>query len=222
MDHNERSTLVRHFTSFLNQVRDLKERAAGLEAEVHYGRLDAVLNALCITQITLPYRDLAKILGVFSARLGAMLGRRMEDDHANQEPLSSALIVNRNTGISSPGFFEMARSLGYVIHDPQQFWQQQCDACFARFSEVTIGLLLNTGLLDDEQEKVERIDSAIATVMIQAGITDRAVWSGETSNDRRVLRLRIGNRTAMELPEREFAAMPDDQVVARLRQWLRL
>ena len=166
----------------------MKDRASGLEVRGAYARLDAVLSALSLAQRTITYRELGKILGVFSAKLGAILGRRIQDDHANGEPLSRALIVNKNTGISSPGFFEMARSLGYTFSETEQFWREQCERCFARFNEVTIGMMLNTGLTDDEQEKVEAVDQAIASAMLGAGVTDRAAWAGETANGRRVIR----------------------------------
>jgi hypothetical protein len=125
---------MRHFSAFLQQIRDLNDRASGFEADVHYARLDAILNALAVSRQTLTYRELGKALGVFSAKLGPMLGRRVQDDHANGEPLSSALIVNRNARVSSPGFFEMARSLGYVFNNDEQFWREQRDRCFDRFT----------------------------------------------------------------------------------------
>lgn len=198
----------------------MKELTSNIEAEVHYARLDAVLTALSATQTTLTYRELGKCLGIFSARLAAMLGRRMEDDHANGLPLSSALIVNRATGRSSPGFFEMARSLGYAIQEEEQFWKDQVYACFSQFAEVTISMMLNSGLSDAEQEKVERLDQAIASAMIDAGVTSRASWSGETVNGRRVIRLRIGDRVVMQMREDEFSDVSDEQLLAQLKSRL--
>jgi hypothetical protein len=211
---------MRHFSAFLQQVRDLKDRASGFEAEVHYARLDAILNALGVMQETLTYRELGKALGVFSAKLGAMLGRRLQDDHASGEPLSSALIVNRNTGISSPGFFEMARSLGYVFNDNDQFWREQRDRCFDRFNEATVSMTLNTGLTDEEQEKVERADRAIATAMIAAGVVERAAWAAEPLNGRRVIRLRTGSRIVLELTEAELAKSSEVTLVDMVRNRL--
>src|SRR5438445_1228757 len=121
---------MRHFHSFLQQVRNLNELAARFEAEIHYCRLDAVVNTLTILKETCTYWKLGKSLGVSSAHLAAMLGRRMEDDHANAETeaLSSALIVN-STGKSGPGFFEKARSLGYPFKDEEKFWKWHRDTC---------------------------------------------------------------------------------------------
>ncbi len=208
---------MRHFSAFLRQVRDLKERASALEAEVHYARLDAVLNALGVLQETLTYRDLGKALGVFSAKLGAMLGRRMQDDHANGEPLSSALIVNRNTGISSPGFFDMACSLGYVFPNNEEFWREQRDRSFDRFNEATITMMLNTGLTDEEQEKMERVDGVIASTMIEAGVTDRPIWSAETVDGRRVIRLRTASRILLELTDAEMAETSVERLAAKVK-----
>ena len=213
--------LMRHFSAFLHQVREMRERAAGIEAEVYYARLDAVLNALGLVQSTMTYRDLGKVLGASSAKLGAMLGRRMQDDHASGEPLSSALIVNRNTDISSPGFFDMARSLGYVFTNNEQFWREHRDRCFDRFNEVTISMMLNTGLTDEEQEKVERADSKIASAMIDAGVTGRAAWASEAVDGQRVIRLQIANRILLNMTEAEFADMSDASLVARVRDRLR-
>jgi len=211
---------MRRFSAFLQQVRDMKDRASGFEAEVHYARLDAVLNALAQVQSTMTYRDLGKVLGVFSAKLGAMLGRRMEDDHASGEPLSSALIVNRNTEISSPGFFEMAQSLGYMVDDHKQFWQEQCNGCFDKFNPATVSMMLNSGLTDEEQEKVERADQDIANAMIQAGVTSRAIWTCESVSGQRFIRLRTPNRVVFELSESEFALMSEADLVARIRNRL--
>jgi hypothetical protein len=211
---------MRHFSAFLRQLRNFKDSASGLEAEVHYARLDAVLNTLGVVQQSLSYRDLGKALGVFSAKLGAMLSRRMEDDHANGEPLSSALIVNRNTGISSPGFFDLARSMGYQFADPEQFWRDQCERTFDRFNEATVSMTLNTGLTDDEEEKVERADAAIAGALIEAGITDRAVWSSESFRGKRLVRLRTASRVILDLTEAEMAKLSAESLVARLKDEL--
>lgn len=207
---------MRHFTAFLNQVRDMKERTAGFEADLHYARLDAVLNALSLAQTTMTYRELGKVLGIFTAKLGAMLGRRMQDDHANGEPLSSALIVNRNTGVSSPGFFDMARSLGYTVGNTEAFWGEQRDRCFDRFNEATIGMMLNRGLTDEEQEKADHIDQAIASAMIDAGVTDRAMWEADETTGRRVIRLRTGNRIVLEVSGTELVESSNASLVAKV------
>jgi siroheme synthase len=144
----------------------------------------------------------------------------MQDDHANGEPLSSALIVNRNTGISSPGFFEMARSLGYVFNDNEQFWREQCDRCFDRFNDATVSMTLSTGLTDEEQEKIDRADNAIAAAMIAAGVVERAAWAGETLNGRRVVRLRTGDRIVLELTEAELAESSEVTLVEKVKNRL--
>lgn len=208
---------MRHFSLFLQQIRDLKDSASGFEAEIHYARLDSVLNTLAAAQETLSYRDLGKALGVFSAKLAAMLGRRMEDDHENGEPLSSALIVNRNTGISSPGFFDMARTLGYKFKSSEEFWRKQCEEVFSRFNGATISMTLDMGLSDDEEDKVELADAAIASALIEAGIRDRAIWSSETLDGQRVVRLRTANRVILQLTEGEMAELSAKKLVMRIK-----
>jgi len=212
---------MRHFQAFLQQVRDLNELGSRFEAEVHYCRLDAVLNTLATLQETCTYRDLGKALGIFSARLAAMLGRRMQDDHANGEPHFSALIVNRATGRSSPGFFEKARSLGYVVENEEEFWKAQRIACYERFMDPAIvSMALETNLLDDERERVERLDNQIAAAIFDAGLRDRPFWCREIEGGRPVIRLRIGKWAALTLTPEEFAGLTDDALISKLRSRL--
>lgn len=97
---------------------------AGLEAAELRGLL---LKHLHDHKSLITYLEAAKVLGRFSASLGAPLGMLQDDDAANGRPLISSLVVSSATGKPSDGYFSHARSLGFTIPQGGEtaFWKSQ-------------------------------------------------------------------------------------------------
>lgn len=82
------------------------------------------------------YRDVAGIMGLpamgqhMGAETGHILGEISEDEHNQQRPMLSALVVRADTDIPGDGFFALARQLGRLAEnatqeEQEQFWQKE-------------------------------------------------------------------------------------------------
>jgi hypothetical protein len=86
--------------------------------------------------------------------------------------------------------------------------------------EAKVTMLLYSGLLPDEQRKLESLDNAIATTLIESGETSRAIWAAATVGGQRVVSLRQGEKTLLEITALELAGMSGETVLSRLNHSL--
>jgi hypothetical protein len=83
------------------------------------------------------YIDIAKVVGVFSGGdvLARILGKIAEADYKAGRPISTALVIRKDTGMPGDGFFSHMTSLGATVGttlaDHKKYWQAQVDALFA-------------------------------------------------------------------------------------------
>lgn len=111
----------------------IKQETSELADDITYQRFCGAINAVAAVGATITYKPLGKAIGLFSAHLSPLLARRMEEDHAAGRSLSCALVVNANK-MSSAGFFQKARQLGYQFTDEAAFWVQQRDGAWREAS----------------------------------------------------------------------------------------
>jgi hypothetical protein len=84
--------------------------------------------------------------------------------------------------------------------------------------KAEVKMLLYFNLLPDER-RLEAIDSAIATALIKAGQTDRAIWTSRAKSNHRVISLQVGQRAALQISPAELNTMSDDALLLRLQNW---
>lgn len=98
-----------------------------LKNEVLYALTNAVLDTLVLSGDPQPYSLVAPIVGYHhrSRAFFAQLGRTLQDDHAAGKPFRASLVVNKTTGLPGPAYFEVLKSLGYDISNPEEFWLDQ-------------------------------------------------------------------------------------------------
>lgn len=92
-------------------------------------RLDGALRThLLINNCLIRYIAISKPIGLFSAKLGHLLGRLQEIDYTNGKPMISSLVVNSN-GFPGEGYFDNARALGITIPETRKaeslFWHSE-------------------------------------------------------------------------------------------------
>jgi hypothetical protein len=67
----------------------------------------------------------------YSTLLNYLLGEISSDEHAEGRPLLTAIVTHKDGDREpGPGFYEMARSLGYRFADPVVFWAAQVQEVF--------------------------------------------------------------------------------------------
>jgi hypothetical protein len=93
---------------------------------------------------------------------------------------------------------------------------QKAETETAMSGDAKMTMLLYTSLSSDEQGKLELLDNAVSAVLIGAGITDRAMWTGATESAGRVVRLCTDKRVMLEIEPGELATMPVETVLSRL------
>ena len=79
-------------------------------------------------------RDVPEIEGPQSHALAEMLGEIGQRCHSEGLPLLSALVVNKDTGMPGPGFFEAAVRLKLLTSSNararDEFWLRQVKSCY--------------------------------------------------------------------------------------------
>ena len=91
------------------------------------------------------YRTAAQLLGLDMTQaadrgeIGRMLDAINRVEHDEGGPLLSAVVVRANSRIPGPGFFPMARRLGYKVgHDEEgerTFWEQEVARVYSHWAE---------------------------------------------------------------------------------------
>lgn len=82
-------------------------------------------------QAPMAYSDVSKgLVGVtvdphYGGTMSHLLGELQDEDHAAGRPLLSALVVTKEDGQPSAGFWRKADSLGYTVGDRDAFWIEQ-------------------------------------------------------------------------------------------------
>lgn len=70
----------------------------------------------------------------YSALLNHLLGTICEEEHRADRPLLTAIVTHKNGDKEpGPGFYEMARSLGFSFHEPYIFWSTQVQDVFTAY-----------------------------------------------------------------------------------------
>lgn len=86
---------------------------------------------------TISYGDAAREVRVVhvephSALMSHLLGEIFRDEHAAGRPALTAIVTHKDGDKEpGPGFYEMARSLGYKFTEPYLFWSDQVKEVFA-------------------------------------------------------------------------------------------
>lgn len=84
---------------------------------IEYYKVYSALIYAAKDQKKLNYADVAKIMGIpetgnyMGAETGHLLGEISENEHNNERPLLSAVVVKSNMGIPGDGFFSLACQL---------------------------------------------------------------------------------------------------------------
>jgi hypothetical protein len=126
----------RHGSTDENIAVDL--RSVRRDLEYCQGRLRAaILNAAVNRQMTWYSQVAAAVTAVhvepYSSLMNHLLGAILEDEHEAGRPLLTAIVTHKNGDLEpGPGFYEMARSLGYRFGKPYVFWSTQVQDIFTR------------------------------------------------------------------------------------------
>lgn len=82
------------------------------------------------------YSDLARevttiSLDPHSPQMNHLLGSVLQDEHEAGRPLITAIVTHKDGDKEpGPGFYEMARSLGYRFNEPFVFWATEVQRVF--------------------------------------------------------------------------------------------
>lgn len=101
---------------------------------------DAILIAARGRHMT-SYSDVASKVTVvhvdaYSTLMNHLLGAILEDEHAAHRPLLTAIVTHKDGDKEpGPGFYDMARHLGYRFDEPYVFWATQVQDIFKRYGE---------------------------------------------------------------------------------------
>lgn len=84
-------------------------------------------QALQSSNPTITYSDLTKAITAISldphgTHLTHLLDEISRDEHAAGRGMLTALVVLKETGSPGPGFFKLAKQLGYKFSDELAFW----------------------------------------------------------------------------------------------------
>ena len=87
------------------------------------------------------YGEVFKLMGLkagnhAAAEAGHLLGEISERCHLQGEPMLSALVVNKDTGIPGEGFYTLAKSLGKLEQNAplprlKEFWQSELRSIYS-------------------------------------------------------------------------------------------
>ena len=83
--------------------------------------------------------------------------------------------------------------------------------------DAKMTMLLYADLSPDEQAKLEPLDNAVSSVLLGAGVTDRAIWTSATESGQRVVRLCTGKRTLLAVSSTELITIPENTLLSRLQ-----
>jgi hypothetical protein len=73
------------------------------------------------------YSDVYRAMGTGRAYIGQVLDELNRREHAVGRPLLSAIVVSKQGGAPSRGFYAVATELGlYAGGDKQEFWTEEC------------------------------------------------------------------------------------------------
>lgn len=91
------------------------------------------------------YQDIAEIMGLplegnlMAKETGRMLGEISEDEHAQNRPMLSAVVVS-TSGTPGPGFYALAKQFGKLQAESEQahrpFWEKERDSVYAAWKKV--------------------------------------------------------------------------------------
>ena len=113
---------------------------------IEYYKAYSALIYAAKDQKKLNYADVAKIMGIseignyMGAETGHLLGEISENEHNNERPLLSAVVVKSNIGIPGDGFFTLARQLHKLEENttPEQkklFWKNELNQIYEKWSD---------------------------------------------------------------------------------------
>ena len=124
----------------------MKGKSMSAKQENLVERIGKILDFCRNRHLLITYIELARLVGhpSWSSYLAQALGEIQKIDHANNQPLRSALVIkagkmNTQYGEVEPGtrrpgdgFFLYARKLGYDFTSDEHFWRQQIAAMGVR------------------------------------------------------------------------------------------
>ena len=99
---------------------------------------DAILISARARRMT-SYSQVASQVSVvhvdaYSTLMNHLLGAILEDEHAADRPLLTAIVTHKDGDKEpGPGFYEMARRLGYRFDEPYVFWASQVQDIFTLY-----------------------------------------------------------------------------------------
>lgn len=101
---------------------------------------DAILDAAASRRMTWYSEVAAKVEAThvepFSALMNHLLGAILEEEHTAGRPLLTSIVTHKDGDKEpGPGFYEMARSLGYRFPEPYVFWATQVQDVFTRYGQ---------------------------------------------------------------------------------------
>ena len=115
------------------------------ETIAYYKVYSALVDA-ARDQKKLTYPDVAKIMGIaetgnyMAAETGHLLGEISENEHNNERPLLSAVVVKSKRGIPGPGFFILACQLHKLEEEATRerkkaFWDNELNQVYEIWSD---------------------------------------------------------------------------------------
>jgi hypothetical protein len=89
-----------------------------------------------------------------------------------------------------------------------------------RMSEALVSMIIYA-VDPSEQSRLQLLDSQVIELLLQAGISNRAVWQGGTSGATRRLKLVIApNQCLFDAASSELLALPDEMILQQIAQSL--
>lgn len=101
----------------------------------------AIIEAATVRQMTWYSHVAAQVAAVpldpHSALMNHLLGAILEDEHAASRPLLTAIVTHKDGDKEpGPGFYDMARALGYRFDEPYIFWATQVQDIFKLYGKA--------------------------------------------------------------------------------------
>jgi hypothetical protein len=101
-----------------------------MKTVVRAAEVRGIIKFHALYRKTVTYREVSESLGLFcgGADFFKLLGMVSREDHRKGQPLSSAIVVSKGTGVPSYGFFDHAQRIGAFDPNAQskeEFWLDQ-------------------------------------------------------------------------------------------------
>jgi hypothetical protein len=106
-----------------------------VKAEIHALLIQVARNRELITYSEITAELQTATLHYHSHIFARLLNEACYDEDDAERPLLGAVVVTKQTGMPSGGFFRIAAERGYDVSDPEAFWRSELARLYDEWSK---------------------------------------------------------------------------------------